>query len=59
MVFGFIMYQPLTYEDYEYPLWANILGWAMALSSMLCIPVVAFYKIGTTPGTLKEVRIIS
>jgi solute carrier family 6 (neurotransmitter transporter, dopamine) member 3 len=51
-----IGYEPLTYEDYQYPLWANVLGWGIAGSSVLMIPGVALFKIITTPGTLSEVR---
>ncbi|XP_074596811.1 sodium-dependent dopamine transporter-like [Brevipalpus obovatus] len=47
--------QPLKYnDDYEYPLWANILGHSMTISSMLMIPIVAIYQLIITPGTLKE-----
>ncbi|XP_059480264.1 sodium-dependent dopamine transporter [Neocloeon triangulifer] len=54
IVYGLIGYEPLTYEDYQYPAWANILGWAIAGSSVLMIPGMAIYKIIVTPGTLSE-----
>ena len=56
MIFGFVKYEPLTYEDYEYPPWANGVGWCIALSSILCMPVMALYKLATTPGTLLQVN---
>jgi hypothetical protein len=56
IVYGLIGYEPLTYEDYQYPLWANVLGWGIAGSSVLMIPGVALFKIITTPGTLSEVQ---
>uniref|UniRef100_A0A8C6L779 Transporter n=1 Tax=Nothobranchius furzeri TaxID=105023 RepID=A0A8C6L779_NOTFU len=32
--------RPLTYNTvYTYPIWGEALGWALALSSMLCIPI--------------------
>lgn len=49
-------YEPLTYEDYVYPLWANILGWFIASSSVAMIPGVAIYKMIVTPGTFCQVR---
>lgn len=55
--YGLYNYEPLTYEDYEYPAWANILGWCIAGSSMMMIPAVALYKILTTKGTLRRVSI--
>ena len=56
MIFGFVMYAPLEYDTYVYPWWANLIGWCIALSSILCMPIVAIYKLLTTPGSLKEVR---
>ncbi|XP_065369688.1 sodium-dependent dopamine transporter isoform X2 [Calliphora vicina] len=53
-VYGLIGYQPLTYEGYEYPGWANALGWCIAGSSVMMIPAVAIYKLCTTPGSLRQ-----
>lgn len=52
-------YEPLTYEDYVYPLWANVMGWLIASSSIIMIPGVAIYKIIVTPGTFVQVIIIT
>ena len=57
MVFGFVMYEPITYESYVYPWWANVLGWGIALSSILCMPGMAIIQILRTEGTLIEVSI--
>ncbi|XP_067145487.1 sodium-dependent dopamine transporter [Centruroides vittatus] len=54
IVYGLSSYEPLTYEDYVYPTWANVLGMAIAASSVLCIPVMAVWQIFHTPGTLKQ-----
>ncbi|XP_013384066.1 sodium-dependent dopamine transporter isoform X2 [Lingula anatina] len=54
MVFGLVKYEPLQYEDYQYPWWANMIGWFIACSSMVCIPAFAIYKLYSTPGTLIE-----
>uniref|UniRef100_A0A8C1NB62 Transporter n=1 Tax=Cyprinus carpio TaxID=7962 RepID=A0A8C1NB62_CYPCA len=45
----------LRYDDYVFPDWSNIVGWFIALSSMLCVPIYAIYKFLTLPGTFKEV----
>lgn len=54
IIYGLIGYEPLSYEDYTYPPWANNLGWIIAGSSMAMIPFVAFFKICITPGTFRE-----
>ncbi|KAG7208867.1 hypothetical protein KM043_015051 [Ampulex compressa] len=54
IVYGLMGYEPLTYEDYVYPLWANVLGWLIATSSIAMIPGVAIYKIIVTPGSFVE-----
>uniref|UniRef100_A0A8C4YMC2 Transporter n=1 Tax=Gopherus evgoodei TaxID=1825980 RepID=A0A8C4YMC2_9SAUR len=39
-LFSLIKYTPLKYNNwYMYPLWGYTLGWLMALSSMICIPL--------------------
>lgn len=46
-LFSMAMYTPFQLSDYEYPVWANMLGWVFALMSVLCVPlgmVYAFYK---------------
>ncbi|KAG6449405.1 hypothetical protein O3G_MSEX006068 [Manduca sexta] len=54
IAYGLLDYEPLRYEDYVYPGWANALGWAIAGSSVVCIPAVAIYKMITTKGTFFE-----
>lgn len=53
-MFDLIYHQRLQYNDYEYPNWAEWVGWALALSSILMIPIVAILQLINTPGTLKE-----
>lgn len=55
-IYGLINYEPLSYEGYEYPAWANILGWCIAGSSIIMIPLVAIIKILMTSGTFRQVR---
>lgn len=54
-VFSLVKYKPLTYNKvYEYPDWAIGLGWFLALSSMICIPMVMVIKILQSEGPLIE-----
>lgn len=56
--FSLIKYTPLKYNnEYVYPWWGYAIGWLLALSSMVCIPLWMVYKIGTSHGTIKEVRV--
>ena len=41
----FFKYEPTTYGKYNFPDWANILGWHVTAASIAFIPIVAFYKI--------------
>ncbi|XP_056643755.1 sodium-dependent dopamine transporter [Diorhabda sublineata] len=60
IVYGLLGYEPLTYENYVYPGWANILGWVIAGSSVLMIPIVGLYKFIVTPGSfLMRIRILT
>ncbi|XP_059840111.1 sodium- and chloride-dependent glycine transporter 1 isoform X2 [Hypanus sabinus] len=51
LVFTVIQYKPITYNNYIYPKWAVTLGFLMALSSVICIPIYAFWKICNTDGS--------
>uniref|UniRef100_A0A669ERR4 Transporter n=1 Tax=Oreochromis niloticus TaxID=8128 RepID=A0A669ERR4_ORENI len=54
-LFHVVNYKPLTYNTvYTYPIWGEALGWALALSSMLCIPVTVLYKLLRCKGSLRE-----
>uniref|UniRef100_A0A7N8XSM9 Transporter n=1 Tax=Mastacembelus armatus TaxID=205130 RepID=A0A7N8XSM9_9TELE len=54
-LFHVVNYKPLTYNTvYTYPLWGEALGWALALSSMLCIPLTVLYKLLRCKGSLRE-----
>lgn len=55
-LFSLIKYTPLKYNNsYEYPPWGYMLGWLMALSSMVCIPLYAIFILLKTKGPLKQV----
>ncbi|XP_056629202.1 solute carrier family 6 member 6a [Triplophysa dalaica] len=54
-VFSLVKYKPLTYnKQYEYPNWSIGLGWALALASMICIPMMVVIKIIQSDGSLIE-----
>ncbi|KAG9485959.1 hypothetical protein GDO78_008841 [Eleutherodactylus coqui] len=42
--------------NYTYPTWSVVLGYCIGTSSFICVPVYMVYKLASTPGTLKEVR---
>ena len=56
MIYGLCYHESLVIGDYRYPLWADVVGWAIALSSMLMIPILSIAQLSMTPGTLKEVK---
>lgn len=47
----------LRYDEYVFPNWTNVVGWGVAMSSMLFVPFYAIYKFFSVPGTFKEVSI--
>jgi len=50
-----VTYTPLVYDDtYTYPWGANLIGWCIALSSILCIPGFAVYQMLNAKGTISE-----
>uniref|UniRef100_A0A7M4G267 Ubiquitin carboxyl-terminal hydrolase 19 n=1 Tax=Crocodylus porosus TaxID=8502 RepID=A0A7M4G267_CROPO len=54
-LFHVVNYQQLTYnQTYVYPWWGDAIGWALALSSMLCIPCTVLYKLLRCKGSLRE-----
>lgn len=51
LIFTVIQYKPITYNDYVYPGWSLAIGFLMAMSSIICIPIYALYKIAKSEGT--------
>ncbi|XP_056138822.1 sodium- and chloride-dependent GABA transporter 2-like [Lampris incognitus] len=48
-------YQPLTFNRwYVYPVWVYVLGWLLALSSILLVPGWALIKLSMGPGSLSQ-----
>ncbi|KAK2499098.1 hypothetical protein MC885_017568 [Smutsia gigantea] len=54
VVVSIINFKPLTYDDYIFPLWANWVGWGIALSSMALVPTYTIYKFLSTRGSIRE-----
>ncbi|XP_075181541.1 sodium-dependent noradrenaline transporter [Anomaloglossus baeobatrachus] len=54
VITSIVTYKPLDYEDYHFPPWANRTGWAIALSSMLLVPIYFIYKFLTVSGSFKK-----
>ncbi|XP_077132266.1 sodium- and chloride-dependent glycine transporter 1 isoform X3 [Ranitomeya variabilis] len=50
LIFTVIQYRPISYNDYVYPDWAIMLGFLMALSSVICIPLYAAFRIWRSEG---------
>lgn len=58
LICSFVNYQPLKSRGgYVYPDWSHHLGLAMALSSMVVIPIYASVKLCFAEGTLRQVRV--
>ena len=55
-LFSVIKHKPVKYLDYEYPTWGELIGWIMALSSILVTPIYAVWYFLKTPGTFREVK---
>ncbi|XP_049719613.1 sodium-dependent noradrenaline transporter isoform X4 [Elephas maximus indicus] len=54
VVVSIVNFKPLTYDDYIFPLWANWVGWGIALSSMVLVPAYTIYKFLSIRGSLWE-----
>ncbi|XP_078509883.1 sodium- and chloride-dependent GABA transporter 2-like [Lissotriton helveticus] len=54
-LFSVIKYTPLTYnKKYVYPWWADAIGWVLAISSIIWIPLWIIYKLCSTKGSLTK-----
>ncbi|KAH0618696.1 hypothetical protein JD844_018118, partial [Phrynosoma platyrhinos] len=50
LVFTVIQYRPISYNTYVYPTWALTIGFLMALSSVICIPIYAVLCVMRSEG---------
>ncbi|XP_030855876.1 sodium- and chloride-dependent GABA transporter 1 [Strongylocentrotus purpuratus] len=53
-LFSLVKYKRVEYEDYTYPVWGEVIGWLVALSSMMCIPSYMVYLFFVTEGSPRE-----
>ncbi|XP_061073712.1 sodium- and chloride-dependent GABA transporter 2-like [Conger conger] len=54
-IFSVVKYQPLTFNRwYVYPDWAYVLGWLLALSSVLLVPGWSLVKLSISTGTIRQ-----
>lgn len=51
-------YSGISDQEYKYPWWAEVIGFVLAASSVLCIPGTAIYYLIITEGSFREVKII-
>ncbi|KAL5238239.1 hypothetical protein ACI65C_005649 [Semiaphis heraclei] len=54
VTFALIDHQPLSYNGYIYPEWAEWLGWTLAFSSILMIPGMAIVQMCRASGSFKK-----
>lgn len=54
--FSLSKYTPLKYNNvYVYPPWGYSIGWSLALSSMVCVPLFTIITLLKTQGSFKKV----
>lgn len=54
-LYYFVRYSPPVVEGYTFPPWAQAVGWMLVMSSFLCVPFFAIYKLWTAKAkTLRE-----
>ncbi|XP_030856401.1 sodium-dependent serotonin transporter-like [Strongylocentrotus purpuratus] len=55
VVFGLFMHRPMVgFQGEPYPQWSIGVGWCLTMSTIVCVPAFALYKLLITPGSLKE-----
>ncbi|XP_064612763.1 sodium-dependent serotonin transporter-like [Liolophura sinensis] len=47
-------YSGISLGSYNFPAWSLALGWIITLTSLICIPIYAIYKLIVTPGTPRQ-----
>ncbi|GAB6029115.1 Solute carrier 6 [Chamberlinius hualienensis] len=54
IIFNWIEFKPIKYDQFIFPTWSLVLGWMLSLVSVFIIPVVAVYKIYHEQGPILE-----
>ncbi|KHN78185.1 Sodium-dependent acetylcholine transporter [Toxocara canis] len=52
--FVWVGYKPISYEGYEYPDWANSIGWGVSLAPLAMLPLCALVKFCIAKGTFPQ-----
>ena len=50
LVFCFVRYEPAKYGEYVYPVWADLIGWCLALLSVIPMVLTAIIKYARAKG---------
>uniref|UniRef100_A0A7N8WHX5 Transporter n=1 Tax=Mastacembelus armatus TaxID=205130 RepID=A0A7N8WHX5_9TELE len=58
LVFSIIQFKPARYENYVFPSWAQGVGWVIALTSIIWIPLGAIHTLWVLPGSFMQVTYI-
>ncbi|RUS80653.1 hypothetical protein EGW08_011603 [Elysia chlorotica] len=61
-IFMFVDYKRSTYDDYTYPVWADVLGWGFCLASVLAIPIVMLFLLSReteTDSLSEKIKLLS
>lgn len=59
LIFSIIQFKPARYGEYVFPPWAQGVGWIIALTSIIWIPLGAIHTLWVLPGSIMEVMYIS
>lgn len=56
MIFLILRFKPLKFNNsYTYPWWAYFIGWFLAFSSLVQIPIAMVFKVAQQKGNLWQV----
>uniref|UniRef100_A0A8C4QZE6 Uncharacterized protein n=1 Tax=Eptatretus burgeri TaxID=7764 RepID=A0A8C4QZE6_EPTBU len=50
LIYFLVFLKPLSYNGYQYPQWAEGIGWCLALTSILCVPIYALLRLLLADG---------
>nr|XP_019941056.1 PREDICTED: sodium- and chloride-dependent GABA transporter ine-like [Paralichthys olivaceus] len=54
LIFSIIQFKPARYEDYVFPPWAQGVGWVIAMTSIIWIPLCAVHTLWVLPGSFMQ-----
>ena len=57
-MFNCIETKPQRYGSYEFPAWADGLGWMLTLASVMAIPIGALYQVCTADKELTILEVL-